>query len=531
MVSTVAFNPFYGELDPAGLARLAMIEAVAKAVAVGADPGMSDALRQLLHAAEHARGQLGARGDGRGDRRSVRRPRHALYLRQGLQLGHLPCRDGGSHRRAAHAGRGHARAGAGREPVRGQTARDSRATRSCWSAISGRNASAARSTSTRSARGAIACTTAVRPGPPACCRLWRRLFAVYDQAENPVRAAAAIGEGGLFARLFEMAYGGGYGADWIWTLPGGALGRRALRRGRRGVRARNRGGYGSGAALARPPLPDNRAGYRNARSAPQACGRSITLPLADLMADWEKTFTEVVFVECEKPRNMFLAHARRTRQSAIKVVADETENRHHVRAGHQLPRRDGLCRRAGGRRSGPCLAGGFNGGAGKSDGLQGLIFPGGFSYGDHIAAGRVYAVHLIARLGDDLRRFRENRRPILGICNGDQILMETGLLPGGSPGERHGALTQNRSARFEGRWVTLAAAGSCFWGDGLADRLIRLPSAHGEGRLVLADGASARPAFRYVDDLGGRPNHTPGIPPAHPAASRVLPMTPGWCWV
>ena len=150
-------------------------------------------------------------------------------------------------------------------------------------------------------------------------------------------------------------------------------------------------------------------------------------------------------------------------------------------------------------------------------GLQGLVFPGGFSFGDHIAAGRVYAVQLIARLGDDLRRFLQSRRPILGICNGDQILMETGLLPGDSVGERLGALTQNRSARFEGRWVTLAAAGGSFWCDGLSDRCLRLPSAHGEGRLMLAEGASVRPAFYYVDGRGGACEFYPDNPSGSPA--------------
>ncbi|MGE5551607.1 MAG: phosphoribosylformylglycinamidine synthase subunit PurQ [Bacteroidota bacterium] len=148
--------------------------------------------------------------------------------------------------------------------------------------------------------------------------------------------------------------------------------------------------------------------------------------------------------------------------------------------------------------------------------LQGLVFPGGFSFGDHIAAGRVYAVHLIARLGDELRRFLQRRRPILGICNGDQILMETGLLPGEALGERLGALTQNRSARFEGRWVTLAAAGESFWRDGLSDRHLRLPSAHGEGRLMLAEGVAVHPAFHYVDGRGGPTERYPDNPSGSP---------------
>ena len=146
---------------------------------------------------------------------------------------------------------------------------------------------------------------------------------------------------------------------------------------------------------------------------------------------------------------------------------------------------------------------------------QGLIFPGGFSYGDHIAAGRIFAVHLLARLTEALREFLASHRPILGICNGDQVLMETGLLPVGVPGERTAALTQNRSARFEGRWVTLLAQGKSFWTEGLQERPLRLPSAHGEGRLVLPPGAAARPAFCYTED-GAQPTETY---PANPAGS------------
>ena len=146
---------------------------------------------------------------------------------------------------------------------------------------------------------------------------------------------------------------------------------------------------------------------------------------------------------------------------------------------------------------------------------QGLIFPGGFSYGDHLAAGRIFAVHLLARLTGALREFLARHRPILGICNGDQVLMETGLLPMGVPGKRTAALTQNRSARFENRWVSLLAQGDSFWTKGLHDRPLRLPAAHGEGRLVLPPYAAAQPAFSYTED-GAHPTEAY---PANPAGS------------
>ncbi|NLG83779.1 MAG: phosphoribosylformylglycinamidine synthase I [Firmicutes bacterium] len=144
-----------------------------------------------------------------------------------------------------------------------------------------------------------------------------------------------------------------------------------------------------------------------------------------------------------------------------------------------------------------------------------LIIPGGFSYGDHLAAGRIFAVRFVHHLAEILREFLAGGRPILGICNGDQILMETGLLPAGTIGERHGALTRNRSARFEDRWVALAAAEETFWTAGLVGRPLRLPSAHGEGRLVVAPGDGLRVAFHYVDEKG-RPTEAY---PANPSGS------------
>ncbi len=148
---------------------------------------------------------------------------------------------------------------------------------------------------------------------------------------------------------------------------------------------------------------------------------------------------------------------------------------------------------------------------------QGLVIPGGFSFGDHVAAGRVFAVHLIARLRDQLQEFAA-RSPVLGICNGYQVLMETGLLPDGVIGKRAGALAQNRSARFESRWSRLRVApqGS-FWTEGLAGRVLRLPVAHAEGRLVLGPGATARPVFHYADESGRPTDEYPANPAGSPA--------------
>jgi len=122
-----------------------------------------------------------------------------------------------------------------------------------------------------------------------------------------------------------------------------------------------------------------------------------------------------------------------------------------------------------------------------------LVIPGGFSYGDDLGAGTLLAKQLTLHLGQQLQRFIDEGRPVLGICNGFQVLVRAGLLPGGiddEPGRADGqyaSLTENASARFECRWVRLAPQHSaCIFTRGI-DTPIELPVAHGEGQFVLAD--------------------------------------------
>ncbi|MBM4010675.1 MAG: phosphoribosylformylglycinamidine synthase subunit PurQ [Planctomycetes bacterium] len=123
------------------------------------------------------------------------------------------------------------------------------------------------------------------------------------------------------------------------------------------------------------------------------------------------------------------------------------------------------------------------------DDFQILCIPGGFSYGDDIASGRILAVELKTRLGDALRRFRDGGGLVLGICNGFQVLLQTGLLLADPvTHEPQAALAHNTSGRFVDRWVRLACAPSpCVFLKGLGD--LELPVAHGEGRFVLRDPA------------------------------------------
>ena len=118
---------------------------------------------------------------------------------------------------------------------------------------------------------------------------------------------------------------------------------------------------------------------------------------------------------------------------------------------------------------------------------QMMVIPGGFSYGDDIASGRILANLLVHRLGDEMRRFVEDGKPVGGICNGFQVLVKTGLLPDGTTAEKQTAtLTHNDSHRFVDRWVHLKCPKSvCAWTTELQESgAFELPIAHGEGRFV-----------------------------------------------
>ena len=142
-----------------------------------------------------------------------------------------------------------------------------------------------------------------------------------------------------------------------------------------------------------------------------------------------------------------------------------------------------------------------------------LIVPGGFSYGDELGAGKLWALDLRERLGADVRRFVDDGRPVLGICNGFQALVKTGLLPGDeflADGKRSVTLTFNEAAHFECRWVYLKANASspCLFTEGM-DEPIYCPVAHGEGRLLTSDEATLNRlsaegliALTYVDEAG-----------------------------
>ena len=154
--------------------------------------------------------------------------------------------------------------------------------------------------------------------------------------------------------------------------------------------------------------------------------------------------------------------------------------------------------------------------------VHGLVIPGGFSYGDDLGAGTVLGTILRTKLRDPIRRMVDKGGIVLGICNGFQVLVKTGLLPGydetgdGEP-NRTVALASNMQNRYEDRWVTLKAvtSNSVFLKRG---DTIHCPVAHAEGRLVCSEhtldrmSAADQIALRYIAPDGTTPVPFPHNP-------------------
>jgi len=143
------------------------------------------------------------------------------------------------------------------------------------------------------------------------------------------------------------------------------------------------------------------------------------------------------------------------------------------------------------------------GGGASLDDFALIVLPGGFSFGDHLGAGAIWA-HRLEALGEPLHRFVESGRPLLGICNGFQALMRLGLLSGGS-------LAANASGHFECRWIWMQRPQAVLTPllDGI--ERIAMPIGHGEGRFVAEDEATlgwmeaaGEVALVYCDAEGSR---------------------------
>lgn len=138
-----------------------------------------------------------------------------------------------------------------------------------------------------------------------------------------------------------------------------------------------------------------------------------------------------------------------------------------------------------------------------------IAFPGGFTYGDDISAGKILANEIKYKLRDKFLKFIEEEKLIIGICNGFQVLVKCGILPGfaGYFEEQSASLVTNDSERFEDRWVYLKirSEGSIFT-KGIKP-IITLPVAHAEGKFVVKNDETLKNIqnhiiFQYVDKNG-----------------------------
>ena len=148
-----------------------------------------------------------------------------------------------------------------------------------------------------------------------------------------------------------------------------------------------------------------------------------------------------------------------------------------------------------------------------------LAVPGGFSYGDDIISGRILANELRLRLGQAVEKFIADGKLVIGICNGFQVLVRAGILPGELEGEKIWTpktvqtctLTYNDSAKFEDRWVYLKRASDSIWLKDLPE-VIAVPVAHAEGKFLTETtgiletlNKNHQVAFRYCTQDGSEP--------------------------
>lgn len=184
-----------------------------------------------------------------------------------------------------------------------------------------------------------------------------------------------------------------------------------------------------------------------------------------------------------------------------------------------------------------------------------FAIPGGFSFGDHLGSGKLFALMLTKYLKKDIEEFLSEKKLILGVCNGFQVLAKMGLLPFAKIGEQVLSLSFNESLRYEDRWVRLKVNEETpsIWLKGID--YFDVPVRHGEGRIVFADsfvGKQTRikglnallyvdenlePTLKYPENPNGSPHAIAGLcDPSglvlglmpHPEVARIVENAPGW---
>lgn len=169
--------------------------------------------------------------------------------------------------------------------------------------------------------------------------------------------------------------------------------------------------------------------------------------------------------------------------------------------------------------------------------FQLIVVPGGFSYADALGAGKLLAIDLASYFADEIAAFVDSGKPVIGICNGFQALVKSGILPGDtnagrgaggdqaaqSPPDGQTTLSFNAAGHFECRWVNLKPVSqTCAWTKGL-DEIIACPIAHGEGNFQTTEHfplstfvSQSQIALIYVDSGGASAN---GRYPVNPNGS------------
>lgn len=148
---------------------------------------------------------------------------------------------------------------------------------------------------------------------------------------------------------------------------------------------------------------------------------------------------------------------------------------------------------------------------------QAMVFPGGFSFGDHLGSGQILSLKLENSLKTELQSFVK-KQPVLGICNGFQTLVRLGLLPD-ADFQRTCALVKNEQGHFIDRWVELEKdeKSPCIWTKSVPKELM-LPVRHGEGRFVCQEEKTLQRlrtqhqvVLRYKEDINGSSAQIAGV--------------------